>query len=320
MVGEPSHYRRGRPRPRRWLRWCSRARLPRGVQVADRWHLMENASAAFLQAVLRSMRSIRRAIASGTVDPNLLTSVEWRQYEGFVRREADNAVIRSLAATGMTIKVIVRRTGHSRKVVRDVVRGGRVDIFRVRESCLAAFLPKLDAEWTAGCRNGAELCRRLKTAGYAGSLRVVAEWATRRRRAEATPTRSPLALPSARSIARLMTTARDQLSGTDAVAAALIEQAVPELVTGRDLLDRFQLMVRSKAACALEPWIVDATGSLLASFAKGIIAGKRAVASAIVEPWSNGQTEGQVTKLKMIKRQMYGRANLDLLHARLCAT
>jgi transposase len=46
--------------------------------------------------------------------------------------------------------------------------------------------------------------------------------------------------------------------------------------------------------------------------------GKRAIAAAITEPWPNGQTEGQITKLKMIKRQMYGRANLDLLRARLC--
>ena len=115
-----------------------------------------------------------------------------------------------------------------------------------------------------------------------------------------------------------MTVARDQVSGTDAVAVTVVEQAVPELVTGRDLIDRFQLMIRSKAGSALETWIEDAAGSLLGSFVKGIVADKQAIAAAIVEPWSNGQTEGQITKLKMIKRQMYGRANLDLLRARLC--
>jgi transposase len=116
-----------------------------------------------------------------------------------------------------------------------------------------------------------------------------------------------------------MTIARDHVSGTDAVAVSVIEQAVPQLVSGRDLLDRFQQMIRSKAGCALETWIKDATGSLLASFARGITADKQAVAAAIVEPWSNGQTEGHINKLKMIKRQMYGRANLDLLRARLCS-
>ena len=117
-----------------------------------------------------------------------------------------------------------------------------------------------------------------------------------------------------------MTIARDQISSTDTVTVTVIEQAVPQLVAGRDLLDRFQHMIRSKAGNALEPWIKDAANSLMASFARGITADQRAVAAAIVEPWSNGQTEGHITKLKMIKRQMYGRANLDLLRARLCVT
>jgi transposase len=54
---------------------------------------------------------------------------------------------------------------------------------------------------------------------------------------------------------------------------------------------------------------------LLGSFAKGLQADEKAVAAALVEPWSNGQTEGQITKLKLVKRQMYGRAKLDLLRA-----
>jgi transposase len=57
--------------------------------------------------------------------------------------------------------------------------------------------------------------------------------------------------------------------------------------------------------------------SLIASFATGIIKDKAAVSAAITEPWSNGQTEGQITKLKLVKRQMYGRAKIDLLQARL---
>jgi transposase len=56
---------------------------------------------------------------------------------------------------------------------------------------------------------------------------------------------------------------------------------------------------------------------MLASFGKGIAADLAAVKAALIEPWSNGQTEGQITKLKLVKRQMYGRAHLDLLRARL---
>jgi transposase len=182
---------------------------PQAIQVADRWHLMENATAAFLQAVRQSLRAIRQALSTSTVDPDLLTCAQRLQYEGFLRREADNAVIRRAAHAGISIKEIVRRTGHSRKVVRDVVRGARTDIFRVRASSLEPYLMRLDAEWVAGCQNGAELFRRLRSIGYGGSPRVVAEWKTRRRRAEAAKAQMPIAPPSARSIARLMTVARD---------------------------------------------------------------------------------------------------------------
>jgi transposase len=67
----------------------------------------------------------------------------------------------------------------------------------------------------------------------------------------------------------------------------------------------------------LERWITEASSSLLASFATGIVNDRAAVKAALDQPWSNGQTEGQNTKLKLVKRQMYGRAKLDLLRARL---
>jgi transposase len=291
--------------------------LPEAKQVADRWHLMENASSAFLDAVRKSMRSIRQALGAGEVNPTLLTCAERLQYEGFLRREETNTAIRALADQGISIKEIVRRTGCSRQVVRRVVRGERNDMFRVRMTSLEPWLARLDEEWTGGCRNGAELWRRLKTAGFKGSSRVVAEWRTRRRRAEAAPSCGPRKCPSSRVIARMMTIARDQLSKDDAVTIATIEAAVPALVTARELFDRFQAMIRQRKSADLSSWLQDAAASLLASFVNGLRADESAVAAALVEPWSNGQTEGQITKLKLVKRRMYGRAKLDLLRARL---
>jgi transposase len=114
-----------------------------------------------------------------------------------------------------------------------------------------------------------------------------------------------------------MTTERDVLSQTVARTMATIAGSVPTLVTARDLMDRFHGMIQHRTSADLEPWITDATPSLLGSFAKGIVQDRAGVHAALTQPWSNGQTGGQNTKLKLLKRQMYGRAGLDLLRARL---
>ena len=70
--------------------------LPNADQVADRWHLMENSSRAFLDAVGKSMRQIRQAVGSNVVDPKLLTYAERLQYEGYLRRQETNEAIKDL--------------------------------------------------------------------------------------------------------------------------------------------------------------------------------------------------------------------------------
>jgi transposase len=292
---------------------------PQAVQVADRWHLMENASAAFLEAVRRSMRQIRQVLGAAVIDPAMLTCAERLQYDGFLRRQESNQAIRDLARAGASIKETVRQTGRSRKLVRSVLRGGDGDVFRCRISVLEPHLVKLGSEWQAGCRNGAELWRRLRANGFKGGLRVVTEWATRQRRSEKVGLARPRTAPPARMLVRLMTAGRDQLSKAEAVTVASIETGVPALAVARKLVEHFHRMVRARDADALAPWVTDAAEGLLASFSKGIRADLAAVRAALTEPWSNGQTEGQITKLKLVKRQMYGRAGLDLLCARLLA-
>lgn len=291
--------------------------LPKAIQVADRWHLMENASRAFLDAVRKSMRNIRTVIGATTINPELLTCAERIQYEGYLHREETNSAILALAKDGIAIKQIVRRTGHSRKLVRQIIRGERSDVFRLRQSSLDGHLPLLDAQWDAGCRNAAELWRCLNAHGFRGSLRVVGEWGTRRRRAEKADASSIQRVPSARIIARLMTTGRDTLSKAETVMIATIESSVPALVKARELIAAFHAMIRRKAGTELNQWIDGGRESLVASFVKGVVRDEAAVRAAIALPWSNGQTEGQITKLKLVKRQMYGRAKIDLLQARL---
>ena len=285
------------------------------MQVADRWHLFENASAAFLLAVKRHMRDVRRALGHGPVDAATLTAAERLQHEGWQRRADADAAVLTLHGQGVAIKEIARRTGRSRKLVRDVLRGGRAEPFRPRASLLEPWLDRLDAEWNGGCRNGAELWRRIRAAGFPGALRVVSEWATRRRRDEADS--APVRCPGSRSLARYLTLARDKLTRAEAIIVATVTQAIPEIIAARETVDAFNRLIRSRDADGLEPWIEAALASPVASFAKGVVADRSAVAAAIALPWSNGQTEGNICKLKTLKRQMGGRANLDLLRARL---
>jgi transposase len=114
-----------------------------------------------------------------------------------------------------------------------------------------------------------------------------------------------------------MTAGRDHLSKAETVIIAAIEQGVPTLVTARSLITDFQAIVRTKTASELPVWLDKAGTSLVASFARGVINDEKAVRAAMTSSWSNGQTEGQITKLKLIKRQMYGRGKIDLLQARL---
>jgi transposase len=260
---------------------------------------------------------IRRALNAGVIDPDLLSAAERLQYESYLRRREENDAIRAIAGAGAAIKEIVRRTGRSRKLVRAVLRNAEDEVFRNRASSLAPWLVPLEAAWSGGCRNGAELWRRLRAQGFGGSLRVVGEWATRRRRsADGTITGR---LPPARSIARAMLVGRDRLTRSEATMVAAIEGALPALASARGLVDRFHHMVRARTPEALPAWIAAAKASMLAPFGRGIASDQPAVSAALAEPWSNGPTEGQVTKLKLIRRQMYGRGKLDLLRARLLA-
>ena len=215
--------------------------LPHAGQVADFWHLMENASHALLDAVRKSMRQVRMAIGTATIISKLLAAAERLQYEGYLRREEANAVILGFVREGVSIKEIVRLTGHSRKLVRSVVRGQRTEIFRVRQTSLEPHLPWLEAQWDAGFRNGAELWRQLRLAGFGGSLRVVTERAARRRRAEKAESGLGYA-PAARAIVRLMTLERNNLTKAQTIIVAAIEERLPDLVEARHVIESFHEM------------------------------------------------------------------------------
>lgn len=136
----------------------------------------------------------------------------------------------ALTKDGVTIKEILRRTSHSCGLVRQVLRGQRNDVFRSRESPQKPCLEWLDGQWAAGTRNGTELSRRLRAQCFRGSRRLVSEWATRGKRADKADAESLTRVASARAIARLFTTSRDNLTKSETVTIAAIESGAPLLV------------------------------------------------------------------------------------------
>jgi transposase len=83
-----------------------------------------------------------------------------------------------------------------------------------------------------------------------------------------------------------------------------------------ELGQQFQLLLRRREPAGLEPWLTTAMASSvpeLHAFAVALHQDRDAVQAALREDWSNGQVEGQITRIKSIKRRMYGRANFDLL-------
>ena len=321
---------------------------PDAVHVADRWHLLENCSAAVLEAVKRHPSALRVAAqpvaqpassipvaAPMTVppaaDPNApppMTSAQRLQYEGWQRRVQTHGEVMRLHQQGVAIRHIARDLALSRNTVRRWVKGEQPELHRPRIHSLDPWRAVLERRWADGCRNGAQLWRDLREAGFEGGMRVVAEWANRQRLAE--PVRHPGPAPAsatqgsprpaafpARQAAQMLTADLAVLAEPDRAYVERLLALSPTLATVRDLAQRFGAMVRTRSADALTPWLADARNSELHGFAAGLRQDEQAVRAGLTLPWSSGQVEGQVTRLKLVKRQSYGRAKLDLLKAHL---
>ena len=124
---------------------------------------------------------------------------------------------------------------------------------------------------------------------------------------------------SASAAAWLLVKQEEDLTEEDKRSLERMKQADEEVAEAYSLSQRFTTMVRERQHGYLLAWLEDVVKSginALKGFVKGIKQDLAAVINALSLPWSNGQTEGQVNRLKLIKRQMYGRAKFDLLRKR----
>jgi transposase len=207
---------------------------------------------------------------------------------------------------------------------------------RIRSSKLAPYLKSLQEHWQAGCTNASQLWREIRQEGFTGSRGLVARWAARerknlpvdlryRRQQSATfqPTLSlapAIIVPwSAKRASWLIVKKPPELTEDEKEALHRIIQSDPQVSLAVDLARQFMTMVRHRKQDMLDGWMETVKTSgipALSSFANGLQKDFAAVRNALRYAWSNGQTEGQVNRLKFLKRQMYGRANFDLLRKR----
>jgi transposase len=172
-----------------------------------------------------------------------------------------------------------------------------------------------------GLPHGARLWREARDAGFTGSSRVIAEWASRQRlagsaTAETSGPVAPASPPAARCVARLLTADPPSLNEAERSCIERLLALSPALEALRGLARRFAAMVRGRDADTLDPWLAEAADSELSTFVQGLRRDEAAVRAALTLPWSSGAVEGSVTRLRLIKRQGYGRAGFDLLRAR----
>ncbi len=129
--------------------------------------------------------------------------------------------------------------------------------------------------------------------------------------------------PSSRCCAKLLTAEADKLDAQESVSLTRLAEVVPDLARAGELAAGFAGPIKNKAgedrAAQFKAWLARARGTELNAFVRGIDRDYDAVLAALVEPWSTGPVEGQINRLKLLKRSMYGRASHDLLRQRVLA-
>ncbi len=225
---------------------------------------------------------------------------------------------------GVPIRRIARRLGMARNAVRRWLRAGAAPVYRRApgSSALDRHRAYVERRWAEGCRNSAQLWRELRDRGVAGGYDIVRRGAIRRRglAAAAGDRECPLPswrVPSSRRAARLLTTPDAPLTRADRQVVDTLTALSAEIRTAAEAVNEFDRILRERDAAAFDLWLATTQATALRGFATGIINNDiAAVRVALSQPGSNGPVEGQVNRLKMLKRQMYGRAKFDLLRSR----
>jgi transposase len=331
----------------------ARTGAPAAIQVADRFHLVRNLAEGLQQVFEQHRGSLKTLTAlpplpvplpeppaeqeapTGKEAPAtpvpLTAAAEPARLRQQHRQERYEQVCH-LAQQGWPFTAIAKEVGLHRKTVSLYVRAGTFPE-RVRPpSVLDPYKPYLLARWNAGCWTGTQLWQEIRQQGYRGKRTTALRYIGRLRQAAgvAPRTRTPQPTPpvtdptvgtlTPRKAAWLVLRRPENLTDEDRAVVAQLEQLTPALTEAIGLAQEFTHHLRARRPEFLADWIARAAGSSLSAvrqLAKSFRRDAAAITAGLSLPWSTGPVEGHINRLKMVKRQMFGRAKVDLLASRL---
>jgi len=301
----------------------ARRGAPNATQVADRWHLLSNLGEAMRNLVGRHRKAVAGAnqamvATKGQVEPpdRGQAIARLREDRRTARRETFAKIMR-LRQGGLTPSRIAPMVGmETRAVQRWIAAGGEPEHNRppARSRLIEPFHEHLLKRWNEGCRVGQQLLEEIRAKGYRGGratfFRHLATW---RGRIQPLPKWKPC---SRRRCAWLLTQDPDELNGDDRFLLDELGTRAPEIASASVLARQFIAVINGDDPGRLDTWLAEAAGSELQALATGIKRDIDAARAAITEIWTTSPVEGQISRVKAIKRQMYGRAHYPLLRKR----
>jgi len=312
---------------------------PQAVQVADRYHVCHNLSEAVQKLLARVLSEMKEASqkADGkahTSEETVVSVEEWRPTPG-VQVERTIAIRRAEREARYQQAVLLRKQGWSNEEIarqfrvnaRTVRRWFEQDVApdtrprRKQQSDFDPYAAYVLKRWQDGERNGTHIFQEIAAQGYPGSQRMVYRFLKTLKKTEVKPA------AEAHQVIQYISTAAvglfmrhpDKLDEGEQMDLAALRQVHPDLETAYYLTQDFLQMLRKREGERLDTWLANVQESDLpemASFAHGVEWDKAAVQAGLTLQINNGQTEGHVTRIKLIKRTMYGKAGFALLRQR----
>ena len=327
----------------------ARQGAPQAQQVADRWHLLRNLGEMVERLTSQHVPLLRQAaeqvkatttslpLSPPPPEPVPVSPSEQQRLTHRQQRLTCYQNIQQLHQQGVGIAAIVAAVGVSRRTVFRLLRAEQFPERAPRRRQARntdAYAGYLRQRLSEGCANATQLYREVQEQGYTGSYLNVYKalvslsgassdkkrWASGKPRS---PSEVSGEVPSSRRVAWWMqgylNTSKPEVAQEQRTFLQQLYGLAPNLQEAADLAQEFAHILKKRQGTELQSWLERASQSVCKEvrlFAKSLRQDLAAVRNAVTMEWSNGQTEGQVNRLKMLKRQMYGRANFDLLQAR----